>query len=236
MMKKNNSQIKILIVEDEENLSMLLDYNLSKLGFRTQIIKDGNKVINEIDNFKPNIILLDWMLPNISGIELCRKVRSNENNNNVSIIMLTALGEEANKVRGLEVGADDYITKPFSFPELIARIEAVLRRSKLSKGDNIIKVGDISVNRDEYKVTRGEYSISLGPTEFKILNCLIEHPNMIFSREKLLDNVWGVDNINVEIRTVDVHIGRLRKALNIEGKEDPIRTVRSAGYSIEKNF
>jgi len=236
MMKKNNSQIKILIVEDEENLSMLLDYNLSKLGFRTQIIKDGNKVINEIDNFKPNIILLDWMLPNISGIELCRKARSNENNNNVSIIMLTALGEEANKVRGLEVGADDYITKPFSFPELIARIEAVLRRSKLSKGDNIIKVGDISVNRDEYKVTRGEYSISLGPTEFKILNCLIEHPNMIFSREKLLDNVWGVDNINVEIRTVDVHIGRLRKALNIEGKEDPIRTVRSAGYSIEKNF
>ena len=236
MMKKNNSQIKILIVEDEENLSMLLDYNLSKLGFRTQIIKDGNKVINEIDNFKPNIILLDWMLPNISGIELCRKVRSNENNNNVSIIMLTALGEEANKVRGLEVGADDYITKPFSFPELIARIEAVLRRSKLSKGDNIIKVGDISVNRDEYKVTRGEYSISLGPTEFKILNCLIEHPNMIFSREKLLDNVWGVDNINVEIRTVDVHIGRLRKALNIEGKEDPIRTVRSVGYSIEKNF
>jgi len=236
MMKKNNSQIKILIVEDEENLSMLLDYNLSKLGFRTQIIKDGNKVINEIDNFKPNLILLDWMLPNISGIELCRKVRSNENNNNVSIIMLTALGEEANKVRGLEVGADDYITKPFSFPELIARIEAVLRRSKLSKGDNIIKVGDISVNRDEYKVTRGEYSISLGPTEFKILNCLIEHPNMIFSREKLLDNVWGVDNINVEIRTVDVHIGRLRKALNIEGKEDPIRTVRSAGYSIEKNF
>tara|TARA_B110000858_G_C17682183_1_gene417130 strand:- start:45 stop:755 length:711 start_codon:yes stop_codon:yes gene_type:complete len=236
MMKKNNSQIKILIVEDEENLSMLLDYNLSKLGFRTQIIKDGNKVINEIDNFKPNIILLDWMLPNISGIELCRKVRSNENNNNVSIIMLTALGEEADKVRGLEVGADDYITKPFSFPELIARIEAVLRRSKLSKGDNIIKVGDISVNRDEYKVTRGEYSISLGPTEFKILNCLIEHPNMIFSREKLLDNVWGVDNINVEIRTVDVHIGRLRKALNIEGKEDPIRTVRSAGYSIEKNF
>jgi len=236
MMKKNNSQIKILIVEDEENLSMLLDYNLSKLGFRTQIIKDGNKVINEIDNFKPNLILLDWMLPNISGIELCRKVRSNENNNNVSIIMLTALGEEADKVRGLEVGADDYITKPFSFPELIARIEAVLRRSKLSKGDNIIKVGDISVNRDEYKVTRGEYSISLGPTEFKILNCLIEHPNMIFSREKLLDNVWGVDNINVEIRTVDVHIGRLRKALNIEGKEDPIRTVRSAGYSIEKNF
>ena len=235
-MKKDNSKIKILIVEDEENLSMLLDYNLSKLGFRTQIIKDGNKVINEIDNFKPNMILLDWMLPNISGIELCRKVRSNENNNNVSIIMLTALGEEANKVRGLEVGADDYITKPFSFPELIARIEAVLRRSKLSKGDNIIKVGDISVNRDEYKVTRGEYSISLGPTEFKILNCLIEHPNMIFSREKLLDNVWGVDNINVEIRTVDVHIGRLRKALNIEGKKDPIRTVRSAGYSIEKNF
>ena len=236
MMKEYKSQIKILIVEDEENLSMLLDYNLSKFGFRTQIIKDGNKVINEIDNFKPNMILLDWMLPNISGIELCRKVRSNEKNNNVSIIMLTALGEEADKVKGLEMGADDYITKPFSFPELIARIEAVLRRSKLSKGDNIIKVGDISVNRDEYKVTRDEYSISLGPTEFKLLNCLIEHPGMVFSREKLLDNVWGVDNINVEIRTVDVHIGRLRKALNIEGKEDPIRTVRSAGYSIEKNL
>ena len=236
MMKEYKSQIKILIVEDEESLSMLLDYNLSKHGFRTKIIKDGNKVINEVNNFKPNMILLDWMLPNIPGIEVCRQVRSNENNNNISIIMITALGEEADKVKGLEMGADDYITKPFSFPELIARIEAVLRRSKLSKGDNVIKVGDISVNRDEYKVTRDEYSISLGPTEFKLLNCLIEHPGMVFSREKLLDNVWGIDNINVEIRTVDVHIGRLRKALNIEGKEDPIRTVRSAGYSIEKNL
>ena len=236
MMKGYKSQIKILIVEDEESLSMLLDYNLSKHGFRTKIIKDGNKVINEVNNFKPNMILLDWMLPNIPGIEVCRKVRSNENNNNISIIMITALGEEADKVKGLEMGADDYITKPFSFPELTARIEAVLRRSKLSKGDNVIKVGDISVNRDEYKVTRDEYSISLGPTEFKLLNCLIEHPGMVFSREKLLDSVWGIDNINVEIRTVDVHIGRLRKALNIEGKEDPIRTVRSAGYSIEKNL
>ena len=150
--------------------------------------------------------------------------------------MITAMGEESDKIRGLEAGADDYITKPFSFPELIARIQAVLRRSNVSKGQNIVKVGDITINRDEYRVLRDDTSISLGPTEFKLLNCLVEHPNMVFSREKLLDNVWGVDNINVEIRTVDVHIGRLRKALSIKGKKDPIRTVRSAGYSIEQDF
>ncbi|MAU38391.1 MAG: DNA-binding response regulator [Rhodobiaceae bacterium] len=176
------------------------------------------------------------MLPNISGIELCRRLRTQKKYNNVPIIMITAMGEENDKIRGLETGADDYITKPFSFPELIARIQAVLRRSNVSKGQNIIKVGDITVNRDEYRVLRDNTSISLGPTEFKLLNCLVEHPNMVFSREQLLDNVWGVDNINVEIRTVDVHIGRLRKALSVEGKKDPIRTVRSAGYSIEQDF
>ena len=231
--KKN---YKILIAEDEESLAMLIDYNLIKDGYQTNIVKDGELVLSECQSFNPDLILLDWMLPNISGIELCRRLRTKKKYNNVPIIMITAMGEESDKIRGLEAGADDYITKPFSFPELIARIQAVLRRSMLSKGDNVVKVGDISVNREEYKVTRDEYSISLGPTEFKLLNCLIEHPGMVFSREKLLDNVWGIDNINVEIRTVDVHIGRLRKALNIEGKEDPIRTVRSAGYSIEKNF
>tara|TARA_E500000178_G_C16876299_1_gene686798 strand:+ start:122 stop:826 length:705 start_codon:yes stop_codon:yes gene_type:complete len=231
-----NKNYKILIAEDEESLAMLIDYNLIKNGYQTNIVKDGELVLSECQSFNPDLILLDWMLPNISGIELCRRLRTQKKYNNVPIIMITAMGEENDKIRGLETGADDYITKPFSFPELIARIQAVLRRSMLSKGDNVVKVGDISVNREEYKVTRDEYSISLGPTEFKLLNCLIEHPGMVFSREKLLDNVWGIDNINVEIRTVDVHIGRLRKALNIEGKEDPIRTVRSAGYSIEKNF
>ena len=231
-----NKNYKILIAEDEESLAMLIDYNLIKDGYQTNIVKDGELVLSECQSFNPDLILLDWMLPNISGIELCRRLRTQKKYNNVPIVMITAMGEENDKIRGLETGADDYITKPFSFPELIARIQAVLRRSMLSKGDNVVKVGDISVNREEYKVTRDEYSISLGPTEFKLLNCLIEHPGMVFSREKLLDNVWGIDNINVEIRTVDVHIGRLRKALNIEGKEDPIRTVRSAGYSIEKNF
>ena len=232
----SNKNYKILIAEDEESLAMLIDYNLIKNGYQTNIVKDGELVLSECQSFNPDLILLDWMLPNISGIELCRRLRTQKKYNNVPIVMITAMGEENDKIRGLETGADDYITKPFSFPELIARIQAVLRRSMLSKGDNVVKVGDISVNREEYKVTRDEYSISLGPTEFKLLNCLIEHPGMVFSREKLLDNVWGIDNINVEIRTVDVHIGRLRKALNIEGKEDPIRTVRSAGYSIEKNF
>ena len=231
-----NKNYKILIAEDEESLAMLIDYNLIKNGYQTNIVKDGELVLSECQSFNPDLILLDWMLPNISGIELCRRLRTQKKYNNVPIVMITAMGEENDKIRGLETGADDYITKPFSFPELIARIQAVLRRSMLSKGDNVVKVGDISVNREEYKVTRDEYSISLGPTEFKLLNCLIEHPGMVFSREKLLDNVWGIDNINVEIRTVDVHIGRLRKALNIEGKEDPIRTVRSAGYSIEKNL
>ena len=231
--KKN---YKILIAEDEESLAMLIDYNLIKDGYQTSIVKDGELVLSECESFNPDLILLDWMLPNISGIELCRRLRTQKKYNNVPIIMITAMGEENDKIRGLETGADDYITKPFSFPELIARIQAVLRRSNVSKGQNIIKVGDITINRDEYRVLRDNTSISLGPTEFKLLNCLIEHPNMVFSREQLLDNVWGVDNINVEIRTVDVHIGRLRKALSVEGKKDPIRTVRSAGYSIEQDF
>jgi len=225
---------KILIAEDEESLAMLIDYNLIKNGYKTKIVKDGDYVLSECETFLPDLILLDWMLPNISGIELCRRLRTKKKYNNVPIIMITALGEESDKIRGLETGADDYITKPFSFPELIARIDAVLRRSKSSKGHHIIEVGDISINRDEYRVFRDGVSISLGPTEFKLLNCLAEHPNMVFSREKMLDSVWGVDNINVEIRTVDVHIGRLRKALRIKGKKDPIRTVRSAGYSINQ--
>ena len=226
---------KILIAEDEESLAMLIDYNLIKNGYKTKIVKDGDYVLSECETFLPDLILLDWMLPNISGIELCRRLRTKKKYNNVPIIMITALGEESDKIRGLETGADDYITKPFSFPELIARIDAVLRRSKSSKGHHIIEVGDISINRDEYRVFRDGVSISLGPTEFKLLNCLAEHPNMVFSREKLLDSVWGVDNINVEIRTVDVHIGRLRKALRIKGKKDPIRTIRSAGYSIDQS-
>ena len=229
-----HTDYKILIAEDEESLAMLIDYNLIKNGYKTKIVKDGDFVLSECEIFFPDLILLDWMLPNISGIELCRRLRTQKKYNNVPIIMITALGEESDKIRGLETGADDSITKPFSFPELIARIDAVLRRSKFSKGQNIIEVGDISINKDEYRVFRDGVSISLGPTEFKLLNCLVEHPNMVFSREKLLDSVWGVDNINVEIRTVDVHIGRLRKALRIKGKKDPIRTVRSAGYSINQ--
>lgn len=227
-----NKDKTILVVEDEENLSMLIEYNLNKVGYKSIIVSDGEQAMDRLKESKFDLVILDWMIPKLSGIEVCRRIRGNSGFNSLPIIMLTALGDENDKIRGLDTGADDYLTKPFSFPELIARIKALLRRSNANEADEI-KVGDISIDLREYKVTRSGKEIDIGPTEFKLLNCLIKQPRRVFSREQLLDHVWGVDNINVEIRTVDVHIGRLRKALNIKGTKDPIRTVRSAGYSLE---
>ena len=222
---------QILIVEDEEALSTLLDYNLKKEGFQTQIASDGDEALLKIEDAPPDLIVLDWMLPNISGIEICRRLRANIETKNIPIIMLTARAEEADRIRGLEMGADDYMTKPFSADELVARIRAVLRRIRPGLVQDIASHGDIRIDRTAHRVWREEKEIHLGPTEFRLLDHLIEHPGRVFSREQLLNAVWGSD-VFVEVRTVDVHIGRLRKALNKFEQGDPIRTVRSAGYSL----
>lgn len=226
------SKTKILIVEDDEALTTLLDYNLSKEGFKTTVATDGDEALLKIEDAPPDLIVLDWMLPNTSGIEICRRVRSKSETQNIPIIMLTARSEESDRIRGLETGADDYLTKPFSTDELVARIRAVLRRIRPGLVQEEIMHGDIRVDRTAHRVWREDKEIHLGPTEFKLLDHLIENPGRVFSREQLLNAVWGSD-VFVEIRTVDVHIGRLRKALNKFDLGDPIRTVRSAGYSLD---
>ena len=223
---------RILVVEDEDNLAMLIEYNLNKIGYVSEIADDGEKALDILKEKNFDLVVLDWMIPKISGIEVCRRIRGNSDFNKLPIIMLTALGDENDKIRGLDTGADDYLTKPFSFPELIARIKALLRRANSGDEDEIM-FGDIILNQREYRVVRSGHEVNIGPTEFKLLSCFIKQPKRVFTREQLLDHVSGIDNINVEIRTVDVHIGRLRKALKIEGLKDPIRTVRSAGYSLE---
>jgi two-component system phosphate regulon response regulator PhoB len=184
---------------------------------------------------KPDLVLLDWMLPQLSGIEVCRRLRSRQESRNVPIIMLTARSEENDRIRGLDTGADDYMTKPVSIPELLARIRAVIRRIRPGLAEDIVKIGDIEMDRAAHRVRRSGKEIHLGPTEYKLLDHLIQHPGRVFSREQLLDAVWGSD-VYVEARTVDVHVGRLRKALNVEGVGDPIRTVRSAGYALDETF
>lgn len=226
------SKTKILIVEDDEALATLLDYNLGKEGFKTTVATDGDEALLKIEDAPPDLLVLDWMLPNTSGIEVCRRVRSKSETQNIPIIMLTARSEEADRIRGLETGADDYLTKPFSTDELVARIRAVLRRIRPGLVQDEIVQGDIRLDRTAHRVWREDKEIHLGPTEFKLLDYLIEHPGRVFSREQLLNTVWGSD-VFVEIRTVDVHIGRLRKALNKFDQGDPIRTVRSAGYSLD---
>lgn len=221
----------IVIAEDEKAVSELLRYNLEAEGYETAIANDGDEVMLLIDERIPDLMLLDWMLPKISGIEICRRVRTRLETANLPIIMLTARTEEADRIRGLETGADDYVTKPFSTNELMARVKAVLRRIRPALMDDKIKVGDILIDRTTHRVTRGEQDIHLGPTEFRLLEYFAQHPGRVFSREQLLDGVWGSD-VYVEARTVDVHIGRLRKALMGQGGNNPIRTVRSAGYSL----
>lgn len=225
----------ILVVEDEDALLTLLEYNLEREGYTVQLARDGEEAALLIEEQTPDLILLDWMLPKLSGIELCRRLRGRMETSNIPIIMLTARGEEADRVRGLDTGADDYIAKPFSTSELLARIRAVLRRIRPALANDIVTYGEILVDRASHRVKRGNRDVHLGPTEFRLLNHLIEHPGRVFSREQLLNAVWGTD-VYVEERTVDVHIGRLRKSLNLGGEEDPIRTVRAAGYSLDESF
>ncbi len=223
---------QILIVEDEDALATLLEYNLGKEGFDVSLSGDGEEALLRIEESPPDLVILDWMLPKVSGIEICRRIRSRPETRNLPIIMLTARAEEADRIRGLDTGADDYLTKPFSTNELIARVRAVLRRIRPGLVEDKVTVGDIVVDRVSHRVTRGDKEIHLGPTEFRLLDHLIQHPGRVFSREQLLNAVWGSD-VFVEVRTVDVHIGRLRKALNQYGQGDPVRTVRSAGYVLD---
>ncbi|KCZ94629.1 phosphate regulon transcriptional regulator PhoB [Hyphomonas johnsonii] len=221
----------VLIAEDESAVSELLLYNLQKEDYEVAIAADGEEALMMIDERAPDLILLDWMLPKVSGIEVCRRIRNGGANPNVPIIMLTARGEESDRIRGLDTGADDYVTKPFSTTELMARVRAVLRRIRPGLKEDKITVGDIVIDRVAHRVMRNEGEIHLGPTEFRLLDYFMQHPGRVFSREQLLDTVWGSD-VYVEARTVDVHVGRLRKALRQGGGEDPIRTVRSAGYAL----
>lgn len=226
---------KVLVVEDEEALSDLLSYNLEKEGFDVATCMDGDDALIMVDEEHPDLVLLDWMLPNVSGIEICRQLRARIETKDVPVIMLTARGEEDDRVRGLDLGADDYITKPFSMSELVARMKAILRRTNPMVAGDVATFHDISLERDTCRVRRGEREVKLGPTEFKLLDVLMKRPGRVYSREQLLDQVWGQD-VYVEARTVDVHVGRLRKALNKRGDKDPIRTVRAAGYALDETY
>jgi two-component system phosphate regulon response regulator PhoB len=221
---------KILIVEDEEPLALLLRYNLEAEGFEVAVAHRGDEAEIAVAENPPDLIVLDWMLPGLSGLELCRRWRSGRASRNIPILILTARGEETDRIRGLTTGADDYVVKPFSVPELMARIKAILRRSSPERIASVLSVGDITLDRETHKVMRENREIRLGPTEFKLLEFLMESPGRVFSRAQLLDGVWGQD-VYVDERTVDVHIGRLRKAINRGRDKDPIRTVRGAGYA-----
>ena len=222
----------ILVVEDEDALATLLQYNLEKEGYSVALSGDGEEALMMADERMPDLVVLDWMLPKISGIEVCRRLRGRSETRNLPIVMLTARGEESDRIRGLDTGADDYVIKPFSMAELTARIRAVLRRIRPGLAEDRVHHGDLIMDRVAHRVKRSGREIHLGPTEFRLLDYLMQHPGRVFSREQLLDAVWGSD-VYVEARTVDVHIGRLRKALNGDESYDPIRTVRSAGYSLD---
>jgi two-component system, OmpR family, phosphate regulon response regulator PhoB len=222
----------ILVVEDEAPLVTLLRYNLEGAGFEVADAPDGEEALVSISERKPDLILLDWMLPLVSGLEVCRQIRRRPETRDIPIIMLTARGEEEDRIRGLDNGADDYITKPFSPSELLARVRAILRRTRPALSTEILRYDDLTMDIASHRVARGSRQIHLGPTEFRLLRYLLEHPGRVFSREQLLDAVWGHD-VYVEPRTVDVHIRRLRQALNGRNEQDLIRTVRAAGYALD---
>jgi two-component system phosphate regulon response regulator PhoB len=221
---------KILIVEDEEALALLLRYNLESEGFKVRVVNRGDEAEIAVSEDTPDLIVLDWMLPGLSGLELCRRWRSGRASRNIPILILTARSEETDRIRGLTTGADDYVVKPFSVPELMARIKAILRRASPERIADVLNVFDIILDRDAHRVTRNGRPLKLGPTEYRLLEFLMESPGRVFSRAQLLDGVWGHD-VYVDERTVDVHIGRLRKAINRGRDRDPIRTVRGAGYA-----
>lgn len=222
----------ILLVEDEKPQLEMLSYNLSKEGFEVTGVEDGEEALIVADEIEPDLVILDWMLPSVSGIEICRRLKSRANMQHTPIIMLTARGDESDRVRGLNTGADDYVVKPYAVSELIARVRAALRRARPTSVGQTLSSGDIVVDTEQHKVVRSGKSIHLGPTEYRLLCTLIEKPGRVWGRDQLLDMVWGRDK-EVDIRTVDVHVGRLRKALMKAGKKDPIRTVRGAGYSLD---
>ena len=226
---------RILIIEDEEPLTLLLRYNLEAEGYSVEAAVRGDEADLKLKENTPDLAVIDWMLPGLSGIELIRRLRGRPETQQLPIIMLTARGEETERVRGLATGADDYIVKPFSVPELLARIRALLRRTKPERVAGVLAAGDIELDRDTKRVSRSGREVPLGPTEFRLLEFLLENPGRVFSREQLLDQVWGRD-VYIDERTVDVHVGRLRKALNRGHSTDPIRTVRGAGYALDDRF
>jgi two-component system phosphate regulon response regulator PhoB len=226
---------KVLIVEDEEPLIMMLRYNLEAEGYSVETCMRGDEADIRLRESQPDLLLLDWMLPGLSGIELCRRLRSRAETERLPVIMLTARGEESERIRGLATGADDYVVKPFSIPELMARVRAMLRRAKPEVVSSQLRAGDLELDRETHRVRRSGREIHLGPTEFRLLEFLMTSPGRVFSREQLLDGVWGHD-VYVDERTVDVHVGRLRKAINRGKSPDPIRTVRGAGYAFNDQF
>ncbi|MFO1088490.1 MAG: phosphate regulon transcriptional regulator PhoB [Hyphomicrobiales bacterium] len=225
----------ILIVEDEEPLQVLLAYNFEAEGFAIRCTANGEDVAQLVGEERPDLIILDWMLPGISGIEVCRMLRSKPETRSIPIVMLTARGEESERIRGLSTGADDYVVKPFSVPELMARVKSILRRANPESVADTLKAGDINLDRRNRRVTRGSRDIELSPTEFRLLEHLMQSPGRVYSRGQLLDAVWGRD-VYIDERTVDVHVGRLRKAIMRGREQDPIRTVRGMGYAFDERF
>jgi two-component system, OmpR family, phosphate regulon response regulator PhoB len=224
-----------MVIEDEEPLALLLRYNLESEGYEVETVNRGDDAELRLAEQVPDLILLDWMLPGLSGIELCRRLRLRPETERLPVIMLTARGEETERIRGLSTGADDYVVKPFSVPELMARVRAMLRRSNPQVVASILRAGDIELDRESHRAHRSGRELKLGPTEYRLLEFFLQAPGRVFSREQLLDSVWGLD-IYVDERTVDVHVGRLRKAINRGRERDPIRTVRGAGYSLDDKF
>ena len=225
---------RIAVIEDEEALSILLRYNLEAEGYKVVTVANGDEAEVVLRDNVPDLAILDWMLPGVSGIELCRRFRAWPETRQMPIIMLTARGEESERVRGLATGADDYVVKPFSTPELMARVKAMLRRMRPQTVSAVLKAGEIEMDRDSHRVRREGRELKLGPTEYRLLEFFLLAPGRVYSRTQLLDSVWGQD-IYVDDRTVDVHIGRLRKAINRGKERDPIRTVRGSGYSLESS-
>jgi two-component system phosphate regulon response regulator PhoB len=225
-------QPDLLLIEDDEAIAELIVWHFAREGYSVRQTPDGEQALILVEERVPDIVLLDWMIESLPGIEVCRRLRRNPKSANVPIIMLTARGEEEDRIRGLETGADDYVTKPFSPRELVARVQAVLRRLRPALAGEMLSYADIELDSVAHKVVRGGQIVTMGPTEFRLLRHFMEHPGRVFSRGQLLDNVWGQDS-DIELRTVDVHIRRLRKAINLPGTADVIRTVRSAGYALD---
>jgi two-component system phosphate regulon response regulator PhoB len=224
---------RVLIVEDEAPLVTMLRYNLEREGFAVEEAADGEEALLRITERRPDAVLLDWMLPLVSGLEVCRQIRRAPSTRSLPVIMLTARGEEGDRIRGLDSGADDYVVKPFSPSELVARLRAVIRRAQPSVVDQLLRYADVAMDLTAHRVSRAGKPVHLGPTEFRLLRHFLQHPARVFSREQLLDRIWGHDS-EIEMRTVDVHIRRLRKALNDGGASDLLRTVRSVGYAIDR--